>query len=176
MSQHILQELFGEDNQGTITDEFLRRLGHHGRNIKDKFINLFEHLIAKIYDRYDQELPPLPSDLVQVMQVWRDHSEGNYQCLRRKLDQFSVFAGRNPLVSDCVSMYPTLQLAFQYISSVTSCQHSATLYGIPLQEWAGCATKGVTGMDLSSSTSLYCDGSALFLGFFIANHCVANTE
>ena len=101
LSKHILQELFGEHNCETITDEFLHHFANRVRKNDSKFVDLFEHLIAEIYDRNDQELPPLPSDLVPVMQVWRDHSEGSYQCLRRELDQFSVFSGRNPLVSDC---------------------------------------------------------------------------
>ena len=101
LDQHILEELFDEHNQETISDEFLHHFANRVRKNDSKFVDLFEHLIAEIYDHNDQEPPPLPSDLVSVMQVWRDHSEGTYQCLRRELDQFSVFAGRNPLVSDC---------------------------------------------------------------------------
>ena len=101
LSQHILLELFGENNHETITDEILRHFANRVRRNDSKYVALFEHLITEIYDRNDRKHPRLSGDLVQVMQVWRDHSEGTYQCLRRKLDQFSVFAGRNPLVSDC---------------------------------------------------------------------------
>ena len=38
-------------------------------------------------------------DTRQVYQLWQQHSEGTYQCLRQTLDAFSVFSGRNPLVS-----------------------------------------------------------------------------
>lgn len=34
-----------------------------------------------------------------IFPLWCSHSEGTYQCLRQTLDAFSVFAGRNPLVS-----------------------------------------------------------------------------
>ena len=106
LSQHILEELFSESNgDRKISDEYLRHIAHRVRNNKDKFIDLFEHLITNHFEQRKQEPPPLPSDLVQVMQVWRDHSEGSYQCLRRELDQFSVFARRNPLVSDCCYVY-----------------------------------------------------------------------
>ena len=38
-------------------------------------------------------------ELLRILTNWRDRCEGTYQCLREKLDQFSAFAGRNPLVS-----------------------------------------------------------------------------
>ena len=38
-------------------------------------------------------------ELLRILTNWRDSCEGTYQCLREKLDQFSAFAGRNPLVS-----------------------------------------------------------------------------
>ena len=41
----------------------------------------------------------IASPVYHVLDMWRDSCGGTYQCLREKLDQFSVFAGRNPLVS-----------------------------------------------------------------------------
>ena len=38
-------------------------------------------------------------EVTQILDIWKNQTEGTYQCLREKLDQFSVFAGRNPLVS-----------------------------------------------------------------------------
>ena len=38
-------------------------------------------------------------EVMQMLDIWKNQTEGTYQCLREKLDQFSVFAGRNPLVS-----------------------------------------------------------------------------
>ncbi len=38
-------------------------------------------------------------DLDHVLQVWKDATEGTYQCLRAILNEFSIFAGRNPLVT-----------------------------------------------------------------------------
>ena len=41
----------------------------------------------------------IASPVYHMLEMWRDSCDGTYQCLREKLDQFSVFAGRNPLVS-----------------------------------------------------------------------------
>ena len=38
-------------------------------------------------------------EVMQILDIWKNQTEGTYQCLREKLDQFSAFAGRNPLVS-----------------------------------------------------------------------------
>ena len=43
-------------------------------------------------------------EVMQMLDIWKNQTEGTYQCLREKLDQFSVFAGRNPLVS-CTNGY-----------------------------------------------------------------------
>ena len=101
-----LQELFDKsDGDQNISDKYLRHIAYCIHNNTDNFTDPFELLITKFFKRRKQVLPTLPSDLVQVMQVWRDHSEGTYQCLRRELDQYSVFAGRNPLVSDCCYVF-----------------------------------------------------------------------
>ena len=120
LDQHILQELFGEHNPEIITDDFLRHFANRVRRNDSKYVALFEHLITEIYDRNGRKHPRLPSDLVQVMQVWRDHSEGTFQCLRRELDQFSVFAGRNPLVSDCRYVSVLTHLCVERITKVHS--------------------------------------------------------
>ena len=38
------------------------------------------------------------SEMVGVLERFAQESEGNYGSLRQRLDQFSIFAGRNPLV------------------------------------------------------------------------------
>ena len=37
--------------------------------------------------------------VVEMFRVWQTRCEGTYQCLRQCLDEYSVFAGRSPLVS-----------------------------------------------------------------------------
>ena len=51
--------------------------------------------------RKDTELATDASkeDLEAVLKSWRDGGDGTYRSLRQILDQFSMFAGRNPLVS-----------------------------------------------------------------------------
>ena len=38
-------------------------------------------------------------EVVQVLETWRSETEGTYSCLRETLNKYSVFTGRNPLVS-----------------------------------------------------------------------------
>ena len=38
-------------------------------------------------------------ELLRVFHTWKSHSDGTYQCLRKTLDEFSLFCGRNLLVS-----------------------------------------------------------------------------
>ncbi len=38
-------------------------------------------------------------EVVQAFETWRSETEGTYSCLRETLNKYSVFTGRNPLVS-----------------------------------------------------------------------------
>ena len=38
-------------------------------------------------------------EVVQALEMWRSETEGTYSCLRETLNKYSVFTGRNPLVS-----------------------------------------------------------------------------
>ncbi len=38
-------------------------------------------------------------EVVQALKTWRSETEGTYSCLRETLNKYSVFTGRNPLVS-----------------------------------------------------------------------------
>ncbi len=38
-------------------------------------------------------------EVVQALETWRSETEGTYSCLRETLNKYSVFTGRNPLVS-----------------------------------------------------------------------------
>ncbi len=38
-------------------------------------------------------------EVVQALEAWRSETEGTYSCLRETLNKYSVFTGRNPLVS-----------------------------------------------------------------------------
>ena len=99
----------GEENIGELFDEqdpafsevvsvsFLRKLA----DFTSKRANQF----AEIFTTSGRRVCSSPS-MEQVLRQWRDNSQGTRKCLRDTLDQFSVFAGRNLMVSEfmmCVS-------------------------------------------------------------------------
>ena len=96
LGEHLLQQLFSED--GTEAKENTDKLlidiaAKRSRKSTDEFCVIFK-----------QEIDAIPSHegtrgLLQVFQLWRDRmgKEGTRKNFRKKLDQFSVFAGRNPL-------------------------------------------------------------------------------
>ena len=58
--------------------------------------SLFHRILAQAMQS-SQASPSL--ELVHSLKAWRSGTEGTYQCLRAALDQYSIFRGRNPLVS-----------------------------------------------------------------------------
>ena len=97
----ILQQLFiGET---FVSDRFLYSMSELIDYKKDLFIDMLKPSRAQLADKIRQAPPGAAEEFVCVLQCWRGDS-GTYQSLRETLDQFSVFAGRNPLVSeiDCV--------------------------------------------------------------------------
>jgi len=43
--------------------------------------------------------------IIRVFQIWRDRCDGSYQSLWEELDQYSVFSGRNLMVSCCICLW-----------------------------------------------------------------------
>ena len=102
LNADILQQLF---NGGTkvVSDKFLYAIAELIDYKKGLFIDMLKPSRAQLADKIRQALGGDIEEFVCVLQSWRGDS-GTYQSLRETLDQFSVFAGRNPLVSDlCVS-------------------------------------------------------------------------
>ena len=99
LGERILHELFSEEKphcDKEVTDEFLYRIADQVHKKKEMFAELFKSPATMLHERI-REAPPGPThEIVRVFQLWRDRSEGTYQCLRKELDQFSVFGGRNP--------------------------------------------------------------------------------
>jgi ankyrin repeat protein len=56
------------------------------------------NICSKIFEE-SKTLSSPPDELLTVLREWRDGSEGTYKCLKERLDQYSIFAGRNLLVS-----------------------------------------------------------------------------
>ena len=101
LGERILCELFNEEKphcDKEVTDEFLYRIADQVHEKKDKFVKLFKSPATMLHKRIQEASHGPTDELAQVFQLWRDHSKGTYLCLRRELDNFSIFAGRNPLV------------------------------------------------------------------------------
>ena len=94
LGEPLLQQLYSED----VTE---------GQEITDELLTNFAKRTYKNIDKYciilEQEFDEHASHegvcgLLQVFQLWRDKmgKEGTQRSFKEKLDQFSVFAGRNP--------------------------------------------------------------------------------
>ena len=101
LNEEILQELFSEETE-TISDRFIYSIADRIYYKKDLFIDMFKLSRAQLAEKIRQAPPGDIEEFVCVLQCWRGDS-GTYRSLRETLDQFSVFAGRNPLVSDALA-------------------------------------------------------------------------
>ena len=100
LGKRILHELFSEEKlqcDKEVTDEFLYRIADQVHEKKEMFIKLFKPPATMLFERIQEAPPGATHEIARVFQLWRDRSDGTYQCLRKELDQFSVFGGRNPL-------------------------------------------------------------------------------
>ena len=126
LSKTIVEELFNEEKAGRDIDhtKLMDRMAKCFHNKWDDVFSMLKLLDSTLME----EAPPSSvQDIIRLLQLWRLHSrKGSYQCLRREPDQFSVFAGRNPLVS--YRLYTYLQLIhmlFSHTQSPTSSSLSA---------------------------------------------------
>ena len=98
LGEPLLKTLFSEDGTEAqeITDEILTGImAKYSHKDINNFCTIFEQNIRiRASHKGNREL-----DLLQVFQQWRDKmgKEGTRKNFKKKLDQFSVFAGRNPL-------------------------------------------------------------------------------
>ena len=96
LGESLLQQLFSKDvtDAQVITDKLLTDIAaKRSRKNIDEFCVIFEQEIDACTSHEGAR------GLLQVFQLWRDRmgKEGTQRNFRNKLDQFSVFAGRNPL-------------------------------------------------------------------------------
>ena len=82
------------DCEETVADNFLGFLSH---GLAKKALQLFIEIF-----KTDSASTPYPSatseDLFTQLKTWRDECKGTYGCLKQRLDQYSIYAGRNVLV------------------------------------------------------------------------------
>ena len=96
-----MQELFREDRPTydlLVDDDFLNRIA---RSACDNHATEF---LARILSPRDPPLSDSIQEMVRILRLWRTRTRGTYKVMRKELDNFSVFAGRNPLVRQC-NMY-----------------------------------------------------------------------
>ncbi len=65
-------------------------------------------------------------EVVQALEMWRSETEGTYSCLRETLNKYSVFTGRNPLVSEFMELinnYVYSYMFLHYLSLFPSCTY-----------------------------------------------------
>ena len=95
-----LRELLCSHCSTKISEEFISKIALCVSYKPQAILYIFETILLPLAERASLEAASSPLYRVrQVLKSWRDSCEGTYQCLREKLDQFSAFAGRNPLVS-----------------------------------------------------------------------------
>ena len=105
LGEQILQEFFDTVTSQEITNEFVYRIAEKYDIAKcllkkmDNLIAILELPPSKIHVANPQHPPGDIHKLAQVFKLWRDRmgKEGTRVNLRKKLDQFSIFAGRNPM-------------------------------------------------------------------------------
>ena len=109
LGEDILKELFDKGKKDTeLTDKFLYDMADQIvrktdskviAHKKECFLKLFNPHPTLLQERVSRAPEGLTHELVRIFQLWRDSSANrSYGCLRSKLDEHSVFCGRNPLV------------------------------------------------------------------------------
>ena len=109
LGENILKELFDEKKKDKkIKDDFLYDIADQivgetdSKDINQKkeyFLKLFSPLPTLLQERVCRAPEGPTHELVRIFKLWIDRStDQSYGRLRRKLDEYSVFCGRNPLV------------------------------------------------------------------------------
>ncbi len=73
-------------------------ISHFARQISDpNRILMYRRILSQ--SRASTVLVSPRQEVVLALETWRSETEGSYSCLRETLNKYSVFTGRNPLVS-----------------------------------------------------------------------------
>ena len=108
----MLRSLHGDHNDfgNKLSNQVLEMLSQKLSRKANLFVEIFKepHLLSST---------PAAEELLTVLKQWRDRYEGTYKCLKEKLDQYSIFAGRNILVSKI------RKSIHQYYVSTFSCRN-----------------------------------------------------
>ena len=98
LGEVILWEMFDSRAHDTeiIPDSFLTRIIEAKAKHLDTFVKMF-------FPEHEPQSIVTLQDCFSILKTWRAGCAGTYKSLRQKLDEFSVFAGRNPLVGYIIS-------------------------------------------------------------------------
>ena len=117
LGEDILKDLFDKEKEDKkLTDKFLYAIADqivgntYSKDIdhkKECFLKLFgPRCPTLLQERVSRAPGGLTHELVRIFQLWRDRSsDESYGRLRKKLDEHSVFCGRNPLVRISCTMH-----------------------------------------------------------------------
>ena len=93
-----LQTIFDPENkQKTIEDSILKSIAYSITECTEdpQALKLKKQMFVEAF----KVMCHSDNELLEIFQAWNSHSTGTYQCLREKLDDISLFCGRNILVS-----------------------------------------------------------------------------
>ena len=102
LGENILQPLFNENDPvhtKRISDRFLSAVSSSWSK-NPQLVDIICSAITPKADVTSQTVASVEASL----KSWRDGSDGTYKSLRQILDQLSMFAGENPLVSLLVAV------------------------------------------------------------------------
>ena len=87
-------------DKNAMKDEHISNVfvSHFASQISDPNSILMYRRILSQPNVKSQSVSPR-QEVVQALETWRSETEGTYRCLRETLNKYSVFTGRNPLVS-----------------------------------------------------------------------------
>ena len=105
----IINELFTK-GQSELTDEFLAQISIQLHNKSQILIDILgmHHFFVDFELNKASKGAVISNKLLYALQLWRN-KERSYSSLCRRLSEYSVFAGRNPLVS-LICIYITSSL------------------------------------------------------------------
>ena len=99
LGERIVRELFDEQNPSYSEQDFLYGIADKNYHMFDNFKKMLNLSVAVVDFHIAQAPPGEAHKMAHLLRCWRERSKGSRQCLRQTFDHFSVFAGRNPIVS-----------------------------------------------------------------------------
>ena len=103
LGEAILRELFDESGPNykkKLSNLFIYKIAERISKKKEMVKELFKPNATQLAERMSNAaFVNDEHEIIRILDIWKDTNDRTYQCLREMLDQFSVFGGRNPLVS-----------------------------------------------------------------------------